>query len=49
VDVRIDVAGTPLLARVTRYSAERLQLAPGREVWAMVKAVSLDRHSVGYA
>jgi len=49
VDVRIDVAGTPLLARVTRHSAERLQLAPGREVWAMVKAVSLDRHSVGYA
>jgi molybdate transport system ATP-binding protein len=49
IDVRIDVAGTPLLARVTRHSAEQLQLAPGREVWAMVKAVSLDRHSVGYA
>ncbi len=49
IDVRIDVSGTPLLARITRHSAERLQLAPGREVWAMVKAVSLDRHSVGYA
>jgi len=49
VDVRIDVAGTPLLARITRHSAERLALAPGLEVWAMVKAVSLDRHSIGYA
>jgi molybdate transport system ATP-binding protein len=49
VDVRVDVAGTAILARVTRHSAERLQLAPGLEVWAMVKAVSLDRHSVGYA
>ena len=49
VDVRIDVAGTPILARITRHSAERLRLAPGQEVWALVKAVSLDRHSVGYA
>jgi molybdate transport system ATP-binding protein len=49
VDVRVDVAGTPLLARITRHSADRLRLAPGKEVWAMVKAVSLDRHSVGYA
>jgi molybdate transport system ATP-binding protein len=49
VDVRIDISGTPIIARITRHSAERLGLAPGKEVWAMVKAVSLDRHSVGYA
>ena len=49
VDVRIDVSGTPILARITRHSAERLRLVEGLEVWAMVKAVSLDRHSVGYA
>jgi len=49
VDVRLDLSGAPLLARITRHSAERLGLAPGKEVWAMVKAVSLDRHSVGYA
>ena len=49
VDVRIDVAGTPILARITRHSAERLRLAEGLEVWALVKSVSLDRHSVGYA
>jgi len=49
LDLRVDVAGTTLLARITRHSAERLRLAPGKEVWALVKAVSLDRHSVGYA
>jgi molybdate transport system ATP-binding protein len=48
-DVRIDVAGTTILARITRHSAARLKLAPGSEVWALVKAVSLDRHSIGYA
>ncbi|HEY8068360.1 MAG TPA: molybdenum ABC transporter ATP-binding protein [Burkholderiales bacterium] len=49
VDVRLDVSGTPVIARITRHSAERLGLTVGKEVWAMVKAVSLDRHSVGYA
>ena len=49
VDVRLDVAGTPIIARITRHSAERLNLTAGKEVWAMVKAVSLDRRSVGYA
>jgi len=49
IDVRIDVSGTAILARITRHSAERLRLAAGQEVWALVKAVSLDRHSVGYA
>jgi len=49
VDVRMDVSGTPLIARITRHSAERLGLIAGKDVWALVKAVSLDRHSVGYA
>ena len=49
VDVRMDVSGTPIIARITRHSAERLRLAAGQDVWALVKAVSLDRHSVGYA
>jgi len=49
VDIRVDVAGTAILSRITRHSAERLALAEGKEVWALVKAVSLDRHSVGYA
>jgi molybdate transport system ATP-binding protein len=46
-DVRIDVAGVPLIARVTKRSIERLELKVGQEVYALVKAVSLDRYSLG--
>jgi len=41
VMVRLDVAGTPLLSRITRFSSDRLGLAAGMQVWAQVKAVSL--------
>jgi molybdate transport system ATP-binding protein len=49
VDVRLDVAGNPIIARITRHSVQRLGLVPGQEAWALIKAVSMDRHSVGYA
>ena len=49
VDVTLDVAGTPLVARVTRQAADELGLAPGLAVFALVKAVSIDRRSVGFA
>ncbi len=39
--VRLDAAGTPLLARITRRSSDHLQLAPGLAVWAQIKAVAL--------
>jgi molybdate transport system ATP-binding protein len=39
--VRLDLAGTPLLARITRKSAAALALAPGRRVYAQVKAAAL--------
>jgi molybdate transport system ATP-binding protein len=39
--VRLDVAGTPLLARVTRRSAHALGLEPGTPVVAQVKSVAL--------
>jgi molybdate transport system ATP-binding protein len=39
--VRLDVAGHPLLARITRKSALALQLQPGTRVWALVKGVAL--------
>jgi molybdate transport system ATP-binding protein len=39
--VRLDVDGSPLLARVTRYSLDRLGIAEGMPLWAQVKAVSL--------
>ena len=48
VDVQINLAGTILLARVTRKSVTALGLAPGRPVYALIKAVAIDRHSVGW-
>jgi molybdate transport system ATP-binding protein len=49
VDVQLRVGATPLAARVTRKAATELGLAPGTRVFAMVKAVSIDRRSVGFA
>lgn len=39
--VRLDAAGTPLLARLTRRSAHALGLLPGLAVWAQIKSVAL--------
>jgi molybdate transport system ATP-binding protein len=39
--VRLSVAGTPVLARVTRKSANALALARGRQAYVQVKAVAL--------
>jgi len=47
VEVRVDCNGEALIARLTRYSAEQLGLAPGVPVFAIVKGVSFDRHSPG--
>ena len=49
LDVRLDLHGTALLARITRKSADELGLRPGLPVYALIKAVSIDRRSVGYA
>lgn len=40
--VGLDAAGTPLLARITLRSWDALGLAPGKAVWAQIKAVALD-------
>jgi molybdate transport system ATP-binding protein len=39
--VQLRVGGTLLLGRLTRRSAQRLDLAPGRAVWVQIKAVAL--------
>jgi molybdate transport system ATP-binding protein len=39
--VRMNAGGVPLVARITRRSAARLGLRPGRAVWAQIKAVAL--------
>ena len=49
LDVRLDLKGTALLARITRKSAAELGLRPGMAVFALIKSVSIDRRSVGYA
>jgi molybdate transport system ATP-binding protein len=47
VDVLLDAGGATLWARITARSSEALKLAPGARVYALVKAVALDRHSLG--
>ncbi|MFL1390823.1 molybdenum ABC transporter ATP-binding protein [Pseudomonas tritici] len=39
--VRLDAGGTPLLARITRFSRDQLQLHPGQTLWAQIKAVAV--------
>jgi molybdate transport system ATP-binding protein len=39
--VRLDAGGTPLVARITRLSRDRLKLVPGSSVWAQIKAVAV--------
>lgn len=39
--VRLQVGPTPLLARITRRSAEALGVRPGTRLWAQIKAVAV--------
>lgn len=39
--VRLDAQGTPLLARITRRSADQLEIGPGKRMWAQIKSVAL--------
>ena len=48
-DVRIAIGESTLIARVTRQSIDRLQLVQGQPVFAMVKAISLDRRGAAGA
>jgi molybdate transport system ATP-binding protein len=47
--VEVDVAGAPLLARITTAATRELQLAPGMPLWVLVKAVSVCPHAVARA
>ena len=49
VEVAVWVGAISIVARVTRKSVSDLGLDPGRRVFALVKAVSIDRHAVGFA
>ncbi|MCK1790467.1 molybdenum ABC transporter ATP-binding protein [Pseudomonas violetae] len=39
--IRLEVGGTPLLARITRYSRDQLGVHPGQHLWAQIKAVAV--------
>jgi molybdate transport system ATP-binding protein len=49
VEIKLDCKGEALVARLTRYSAERLALRAGVPVFAIVKSVSFDRDKLGAA
>jgi molybdate transport system ATP-binding protein len=39
--VQLDMQGTPLLARITRFSRDQLELKVGQTLWAQVKSVAV--------
>lgn len=45
--VRLDAGGEPLLARITARSARTLGLDPGKQVYAVLKAVSVTPGTIG--
>jgi molybdate transport system ATP-binding protein len=45
VDMRLDCAGQPLIARLTRRSVESLGLVPGRRVYAVIKSIAFDHQA----
>jgi molybdate transport system ATP-binding protein len=47
VDLRLTVGESALWARITRRSLHALGLAPGTPVHALIKAVAVDRHTLG--
>ncbi|HUC68769.1 MAG TPA: molybdenum ABC transporter ATP-binding protein [Stellaceae bacterium] len=47
VDLKLDI-GAPLWARVTARSFDALGIEVGKPVYALIKAVALDRHSLGW-
>lgn len=48
-EVTLDAGGATIVARITRHSSDELGLRPGMPVYALIKAIALDRHAVGYA
>jgi molybdate transport system ATP-binding protein len=47
VDILLDLGGTSLWARITARSRHDLGLGVGSRVYALVKAVAIDRHALG--
>ena len=47
VDVLLDLGGAPLWARITAKSRHDLHLTRQSKVYALIKAVAIDRHALG--
>ncbi|MBK1667186.1 molybdenum ABC transporter ATP-binding protein [Rhodovibrio sodomensis] len=47
VDLRVQVGGHALWARITKRSLRRLGLGEGTPVYALIKTVAIDRYNVG--
>ncbi len=48
-EVQLAIGAATLTARITRRSVQQLEIRVGSDVFALVKAVSFDQRSVGYA
>ena len=48
-EVKVDLGAAAIVARITRDSINRLALVPGQPVYAIVKSVAIDGHSVSAA
>jgi len=48
VEVHVQVTGRELLARISRQALDEMQLAPGRTVYALIKAIAFDKRSMGF-
>ena len=46
-DVQVAIGATRLVARITRHSAIRLALSPGKPVFAVIKSVAIDGGQLG--
>jgi molybdate transport system ATP-binding protein len=44
--VELDLDGHRVLSRITAAATRELQLTPGKEVWVLVKAVSVSQHTM---
>ena len=46
-ELRIDLGNVAIVARVSRAAVRELALIPGREVFALIKSIAIDRESIG--
>jgi molybdate transport system ATP-binding protein len=49
VEARVQIGAAQVIARITRHSVDMLGFAPGKLVFALIKAASIDRRSIGHS